>query len=136
MVYGTAGMALAMLAFGITLISSRNPHEPVWAKEFLVANIYVPFIVVLGVLGVGCLIKFIISIGSQTVGVKEIGMAVANAAACIWLLKRLRIKQHLSAFESMEKSAEIIKPAVFFKKEVEVNKPEPPAKPTSTGKAA
>ncbi len=78
LVYGTAGMALAMLVFGIVLIGSRNPQEPVWAKEFLVANIYVPAILAIALLSVTCFVQFILSIGSQLVGVKEIALAVGN----------------------------------------------------------
>ena len=136
LVYGTAGIALAVLVFGITLIGSRNPRQPIWAKEFLVADIYVPLMLVLVVLGVGCYLKFILNISSQAVGVRDIALAVGIAVASIFLLKLLRIKEYLAAFDSMEKSAEIIKPAVFSKEKEESIKLEPPVKPTSGKKAA
>lgn len=136
LVYGTAGLALAMLAFGIVLIGSRNPQEPTWAGEALVANVYTPIIVVLAVLGTGSLVKFILSFGSQPLGLTEIALAAVIAAAGIILLKMLRIKKHLAAFDNAEKNGVVIKPAVFFKNDVGSEKPEPPARSTVGGKAA
>lgn len=135
-VYGTAGIALAVLVFGVALIGSRNPVPAFWAGESLVANIYVPLIVVLAVLGIGCYLKFILTIGSQDVSAGDIGLAVGIAALGLVILKRLRIKEHLAAFDTVEKSAEIIKPAVFSSDGVEGKVPEPPANPTSAKKAA
>lgn len=83
-----------------------------------------------------CLIKFTITIGSQSAGFKEIALTTGIIAVSLLLLKLLRIKQHLAEYEEMERSADIIKPAVFFKDEGVGEKPEPPAKPTSGKKAA
>ena len=136
LVYGTAGLALAVLAFGITLIGSRNPQEPLWARDFLVANIYSPIIVGLALLSAGSFVKFILSIGSQSLGFMELALVIGIIAVSLLLLKLLRIKQHLAEYEAMQKSAEIIKPAVFFKEELANQNPEPPAKPTSGKMAA
>ena len=136
LVYGTAGLALAVLIYGITLIGCRNPQKPVWISDFLVGNIYVPIIVTLAVLGTGCFLKFIFSFGSQPLGLKELVPAIGIAAVDLLLLKRLRIKQHLAEYETMQKSAEIIKPAVFCKKAAESTAANPPAKPTSGKMAA
>ena len=136
LVYGTSGIALAVLVFGVILVGSRNPRPSFWASESLVANIHVPLIILLTVLGVGCYLKFILSFGSQAVGVKDIGLAVGIAAVSLVMLKLLRIKEHLAAFDTVEKSAEIIKPAAFFSDRAEGKVPEPPAKPTSGKKAA
>jgi hypothetical protein len=136
LIYGTMCMALAALIFGITLIGSRNPREPAWAGDSLVANVYLPAIAGLALIGLMCLIKFSITIGSQSAGFKEIALTAGIIAVSLLLLKLLRIKQHLAEYESMERSASIIKPAVFFKDEGVGEKPEPPAKPTSGKKAA
>ncbi|UCF92557.1 MAG: hypothetical protein JSW39_30560 [Desulfobacterales bacterium] len=136
LVYGTAGLALAGLIYGITLIGCRKPQEPVWISDFLVGNIYVPIMVALAVLGTACFLKFFLTIGSQSMGWKELGLVIAIAAVSLLLLKRLRIKQHLAEYETMRKSAAIIKPAVFRQEERKSAEAEPPVKPTSGKMAA
>jgi hypothetical protein len=129
-------MALAALIFGITLIGSKNPQEPGWARDILVANVYLPVIVGLAVAGLVCLIKFTITIGSQSVGFKELALTAGIIAVSLLLLKKLRIKQRLAEYDAAERPAEIIKPVVSLKEEEVGEKHAPPAKPTSGKKAA
>ena len=65
LVLGTAAMALAVLCFMIILIGSRNPREPSWARDMLVANVYLPIIIGITVLGIGCFAKFLFTIGRR-----------------------------------------------------------------------
>lgn len=96
---------------------------------------HLPIIVGLAVLGAGSFIKFILSIGSQSLGFMELALVIGTIAVSLLLLKLLRIKQHLAEYEEMQKSGEIIKTAVFVKEEMASQNPEPQAKRTA-GKMA
>lgn len=136
LVYGTTGLVLAMLTFGITLIGSRNPQEPAWVSDFLVANVYVPVMVALAVLGTASIVQFMLSLGKQSLGVKEIVLLIGITGVGLLLMKLLHIKQRLSAYEASRRSAEIITPTVFSGEKDNGEKHEPPVKPTSGKMAA
>lgn len=105
LVYGTAAWVLAMLFFGVTLIGARNPRSPAWANDFWVANIYVPMMIGLAVIGVGATAKFFISLDRQPLDVNTLVLSAGVAAVGLVLLKLLRIKQRLADFAARPVSA-------------------------------
>ena len=107
-VYGTAGITLAVLLYSVTLIGCRNPRQPNWAKDFMVGNVYVPLIGAFFVLGAGCFIKFLLSPGPDPVGVTEAALAVGVAALGFGLLKALRVKKHLADYAALSAGGEVI----------------------------
>ena len=132
-VYGTAGITLAVLLYAVTLIGCRNPQQPKWANDFTVGNVYVPLIGGLAVLGVGCYLKFILASGVSQVGVTEAALAVVIAALGFGLLKALRIKKRLAEFAAATPSGDVI-----HLKDVRRDLPpsEHPVTPTSGKRAA
>ena len=84
-VYGTAGLTLAVLLYAIVLIGCRNPRKPAWTHDFLVGNIYVPAMIVLCVLGLGCLFSFLVSIGRHPVDWIDVALAAGVAAGGVSL---------------------------------------------------
>lgn len=132
-VYGTAGLTLAVLLYAVTLIGCRNPRQPGWAKDFLVGNVYVPLIGGLVVLGGGCILKFLLSAGQKPVGVTEAALAAGIVGLGFVLLKALRVKKRLAAFAAATPSGEVI-----HLKDVRPGQPptEHPVTPTSGKRAA
>ena len=96
LVFGSSSLMLAMLLFGTTLIGARNPLPPAWANDFLVANVYVPVMIALGVLGVASIAKLIISMDGESLSVKELLLAVGIVAVGMALFKGLHIKRRLA----------------------------------------
>jgi hypothetical protein len=135
LLYSSLFIALAALLFGFTLIGARNPSPPNWAKDFLVANVYVPAIAGLGLFGAFGIIKFIVDLPSEKVDMMDpLGAAVVLIAAVVFL-KLLRIKKRLAAYEAQEPNAEVLKLNAFNSAE-HTAEPIPPAKPTTPRLAA
>ena len=136
LVLGAAALALAVISFTVILLGSRNPQEPRWAKDMLVANVYLPVVIGITVLGIGCFARFLFAIGSRPPSLQELAFAIAIAAVCLLLLKMMRVKKRLAEFAAMKTSADIIKPAAFFKEKAATEEPKRPVKPRSRRKKA
>jgi hypothetical protein len=135
LLYSSLFIALAALLFGITSIGARNPSPPRWAKDFLVANVYVPAMAGLGLYGAFGIIKFIVDLPSENVDMLDpLGAAVILIAAVV-CLKLLRIKKRLAVYEAQERNAEVLKLAALKSAE-QTTEPIPPAKPTTPRLAA
>ncbi|HSO18828.1 MAG TPA: hypothetical protein VLT88_05195 [Desulfosarcina sp.] len=136
LVYGIGGVTLARLFYGVTLIGGRNPRAPGWANDFLVANVYVPSIIALAVVGVGSTAKYIVSIGSTPPGLKEPLLAAAIGIGGLLLFKSLRIKQRLAGFEASRASATPLPLERFAAEKGGLHDPGTPIDPTSGNLAA
>jgi hypothetical protein len=101
---GVLSLCLAMLLYGVVLIGSRNPNHPKWSKDGLVANIYVPAIILFSVFGLGCAIQFILTLSSATKPLLHIVSAVAIGVAGVAAFKALKVDQKISAFETLRKA--------------------------------
>ena len=128
-VYGTAGVMLAVLLYAVVLIGCRNPRQPGWVNDFLGGSIYVPIIGGLLVLGVGFILSFLLSHSRPPVGVEDVAWSVGIAAVGLVLLKALRVKKHLADYAAATPSAEVI-----HLKDVQAGQAsiDPPVVPTGT----
>lgn len=135
LLYSTLFIALAALLFGFTIIGARNPSPPHWAKDFLVANVYVPAMAGLGLFGAFGIIRFIVDLPSENVDTLDPLGAAAILIAAVVCLKLLRIKKRLAVYEAQERNAEVQKLAVLESAE-QTTEPIPPAKPTTPRLAA
>lgn len=135
LLYSSLSIALAALLFGITLIGARNPSPPRWAKDFLVANVYVPAMAGLGLFGAFGIIKFIVDLPSENVDLLDPLGAAAILIAAVVCLKLLRIKKRLAVYEAQERNAEVLKLAALKSAE-QTTEPIPPARPTTPRLAA
>ncbi|MFZ0610680.1 MAG: hypothetical protein WAM73_00430 [Desulfobacterales bacterium] len=86
-------ISLAMLLFGITLIGSRNPKPLPWARDFLVADVYVPVMAGLVFFGLFGIVRFIADLPSSPINVVEVLGAAAILLAAVGCLKLMRIKK-------------------------------------------
>jgi hypothetical protein len=135
LLYSSLFIALAALLFSITLIGARNPIPPLWASDFLVANVYVPAMAGLGLFGAFGIIKFIVDLPSEKIDLMDpLGAAVVLIATVV-CLKLLRIKKRLAAYEARERNAEILKLSAFTSAG-DTAEPIPPVKPTTPRLAA
>ena len=137
LVYGTAGITLAVLLYAKVLVGCRNPRKPGWTNDFLVGNIYVPGMIVLFLLGAGCIVKFFVTLGRVPLSVIEVILAVGIAAGGLVLLKAMDVKTQLADYASGTASGSVIQ-----LKDVREGQPpnhppyEHPVKPTSGKRAA
>lgn len=136
LVYGTIGIVLAALFYTIVLLGCRNPLEPRWINDFLVGNIYVPVMIALIAIGVGCLLQVGLTIRHQPPRPMEVIVAIGAVAAGLILLKMLRIKKHLANYAAMAGPGKLIQPPVWTTNPAgDPSATEPPEKPIS-GKIA
>jgi amino acid transporter len=136
-VYGTAGLTLAVLLYAIVLIGCRNPRKPAWTHDFLVGNIYVPAMIVLCVLGLGCLFSFLVSIGRHPVDWIDVALAAGVAAGGLVLWKALGVKKRLADYAAGAVSGEVIQLEDVRAAQPPNHSPSThPVKPTSGQRAA
>jgi hypothetical protein len=137
LVYGTAGITLAVLLYAKVLVGCRSPRKAAWTNDFLVGNVYVPGMITLFILGAGCIFKFFVSLGHASVGLLEVILAYGIAAAGLVLLRALGVKKHLADYASATASGSVV-----HLKDVREGQPpnqppsEHPVKPSSGRRAA
>lgn len=136
LVYGTAGIVLAVLIYSVTLIGSRNPRTPLWAHDLIVGNVYAPLIVVLIATGIGFFIKFILTYNRESVDAMSLLTSAGLVVACLVLLRSLRIGQRLADYERQTANTAVIRPAAFFGESDPTVHPQPPLETPDGRKAA
>ena len=125
-------LALASLIFSMALIGGRNPRQPRWASGGMVANVYVPLIVGLGLVGFSCLFSALWNLGTQRPAFWEIGSSAAVVLGTICAIKSLHIGSRLARFAQEE--AETQGAQVIRFEPPETIRPETP--PNDAGRAA
>jgi hypothetical protein len=96
--YAVLCLSLAAVVFSISLIGGRNPKTPRWAADSLVANLYIPILVGLILIGVCLMINLLLNLGKSAPNLTETIASAALAAATLFGIGRLRIKERLAAF--------------------------------------
>ncbi|MFZ0132318.1 MAG: hypothetical protein WAK95_07235 [Desulfobacterales bacterium] len=135
LVYSSLCISLAILLFGITLIGARNPKPLPWARDFLVADVYVPTMVALGFFGIFGVVKSITGLPSNPISVAEVLGAAAIFIAAVGCLKFMHIKKRLAEFEAHERKAEMVNLTVLTAAG-HTEEPTPPARPRTPRLAA
>lgn len=125
--YGVLCIAFAVLIFGATLLGARNPRRPRWAGDGVVANLLAPLVVGSASLGVCSLIQFLARLGSTPPSAREWGLSAVTLVAALLLLKLMRIRTRLQAYDAAEAGGQVISPV--FQVSAPAEAPEPPVKP-------
>lgn len=100
---GTSLICLAVLGFTALLIGGRNPRPPWWAGDWVLADVQVPVMMLLVVIGLWSIIRF----GAahfQGAGLKPaeiLGSAAAMAATGL-VIRKMKVGQRLRQFAEME----------------------------------
>ena len=136
LVYGTACITLSVLLFTVSLLGARNPNVPGWANDFMIGNIYVPVVITLGVVGLGCYLKLFFNLAAMPLNVFEMAVSIGIAAACVVIVKAINVKKRLAAFEASTPRDSGGKPIRIHHAAKADGTDKPPVKPRSHKKAA
>ena len=95
---GAACIATGIITIAICYLGARNPRQPKWACEAVMANILVPAIV--GCLAIGPMLiaEYIFTRGSE-MKLVDLVLAAIIIAASVVCVKLLRIKKRVAAYE-------------------------------------
>lgn len=92
----------ASVLTAVVLIGVRNPRQPLWASDWLVANVWLILIIGMGTFGVAYAIRFAVTINAQSLGMREIGLSLAIAALTALVIWLLASRRRLSAYAAAE----------------------------------
>ncbi len=98
---GLTCLCLATVAFCVLLLGCRAPHQPRWCSDSLVANVYVPLLIGVGVYGVSDLIHFALTSQGQPVSPVTLAAAAGVVVATLALIKGLRLQKTLAAYAAV-----------------------------------
>jgi hypothetical protein len=132
LVIAVASLALASLVFSVALIGGRDPRQPRWASDGMVANVYVPIIIGLGLVGFSCLFSALWNLGTQRPALWEIGSGAVVVLGALYAIKALHVGSRLARFAQEE--AETQGAQVIRFEPPETLHPETP--PNDAGRAA
>ena len=106
LIVGVGLLCVAALLFCAVLIGARNPKCSAWFGEFMIGAIYVPFLIVLMVIGMVLTVSFFFAIKMTAmttgIGITEDGVAIAMVVGTTILIKAFRIKKRLARFDGIE----------------------------------
>ncbi|BDD88276.1 hypothetical protein [Desulfofustis limnaeus] len=95
----------AAVLFCLLLIAVRNPQPANWKSETLQANLYVPLIMAVGLIGVMSLIKYFLNLEAYGLSSYGVLAAAGVVAAGGILIKMLNIGERLRRFAEAERQA-------------------------------
>jgi len=96
---GVLAIMVAVNLFCILLIGARNPKPARWKSEELIANLYLPVIMFIGIVGLASVVQVLMVMGETGVSGREIGAAVFVIVIGILMVKTMKIGRRLAAFD-------------------------------------
>lgn len=102
LVTAAACAALGTFIFCVVLIGGRNPRQPRWASSALVANLYVPLVLSLWVVGGAYLAVVLTNLETRRPGPWQAGTSIAIVLAAATAIKALKVGQRLRRYAAAE----------------------------------
>jgi hypothetical protein len=99
LILGMFGLSLAAVGYGVTLLGVRNPKAPGWSQDFLVANLYVPGIILFGCMGLAAVVQYAIEFEAATFRWYEPATALGIGILAVLLIRLLSIPEKIAAWE-------------------------------------
>jgi len=103
MISGVFCLALSFLVFTLVLVGCRNPRRPKWANESWTGNFVIPGMIGLMAMGVGLVVQYITSIGTEGIDLKAVGISIGMIAASLSIFRMLRVKEKLAGFAEQQR---------------------------------
>lgn len=100
LILGMFGLSLAAVGYGVTLLGVRNPKAPGWSQDFLVANLYVPGIILSGCMGLAAVVQYAIEFEAATFRWYEPAIALGVGIVALMLMRLLSIPKKIAAWET------------------------------------
>lgn len=129
LLFAVSAMALAVLYGSWVFVGARQTRPSKIMSEFWVSSIHVPLMITLGILGVGLLIRWMITLPESDMSLIEVVMGIGILLAAAILRKLMGIQERLAALESRRPSENMIPLS-------DLKESGPPARPTTPRKAA
>ena len=103
-------MVFGVLYFCVIMLAARNPNNHQWwLKPVMTEGVHLFFILTAPIIGLSLMIKGAMRFASLSViGLQAVGF-VACLAVCIFVIKKLNLKQRLTEYDALRKAtAEVI----------------------------
>ncbi len=125
LLYGVSLLSVAVLWFVVLLIGCRNPVRPFWAREGIVANVYLP--VAIGMLIMGA-VNVLQSLFQFFPSIVEVGYSALVLALAVGIYVMLNVRKRLAEYCAQETSGLVIE--VDFQTNDQGNQPQSPLHPS------
>jgi len=114
LLYGVVLVSAAALLCGVVLLGARNPVRPFWADEELIANLYLPLMIGLMIMGIMNFVQFLTlkTLPSLT----EILSCSLVVTVMVVIYLKSHIRERVAAFAVETSNAQII--SVDFQKDL------------------
>jgi len=118
---------VSAILFCVSLLGSRNPHEPRWASDFWVGSVYIPGLMGFFFMGVSFFVKMAADMDQANIGTTESIVSAAVIAVTVVIIKAMKVKKTLAAYGRESSPASVVDMRPH---------PELPSKPGATKLAA
>jgi hypothetical protein len=108
LVFGVAGISLAVLALALVIVGARRPDPSRWVGDFWVSSIYVPAIITVGVLGVAALVKLTLVFDAGSVRFAHWMAAAGIAGAAVVLYRLIGVRRRLAAYAAAMPAGDLV----------------------------
>ena len=98
LVYFVALVGVAAILYVAVMLVSRMPDQPGWATELIMNDIANTVMTGLAAFAVGYGLRFILDVGDEVVGVKEIGLVAAAVVVCFAVIRFMAPKRRLAEY--------------------------------------
>ncbi len=98
LVYGALCACLAVLLFCVTIIGARKPAHSWIFSDSIAANVWVPAIILLGIMGLAFVVQFFLTLAMSAAGIGHVAGAGAIVAATVGLVRSMGVRRRLAAF--------------------------------------
>jgi hypothetical protein len=99
LIIGSLLISLAVLLFCVVLLAFRNPNPPFWASDMWVGNLHSIFMITLGLGGLMAIGSTLFNAEAGSYTTVELTISVVILAAMVIIVKLMRIKKRLAAFQ-------------------------------------
>jgi hypothetical protein len=100
LVIGSISLSLAVFTYCFVLLGARNPKQPKWASEMLVANVHCILIIGLGLAGILTFASALYTFAVDGIDVLPILISAAILAVTFFGVKAMKITKKLAEFEN------------------------------------
>ena len=98
LVYCVALVGVTTVLYFAVMLVSRMPDQPAWATELVMNDLANTLMTGLAAFAVGYGTRFILDVGEEIVGVKEIALVAAVLIACFAVIRLMAPKRRLAEY--------------------------------------
>ena len=98
LVFSVALLGLAVILFNVFLLGCRMPHQPAWASETVISDLWGVTITGLIAFGTAYGVQFVLIFNEQPFGLMEAALLVAVLFACYLVIRVMAPRRRLAQY--------------------------------------